>query len=123
MSRGGTGMTLQASSQAQLRQYIERVERLDEEKKALAADISDVFAEAKANGFDPKIMKKVIALRKLSKDERDELEAVMSTYLHALEGTPMGDYIARSDETKARGIARAHGIPQSGVDDLVEAAP
>ncbi len=90
-------MTLQASSQAQLRQYIERVERLDEEKKALAADIADVFAEAKANGFDPKIMKKVIALRKMSKDERDELEAVMSTYLHALEGkrsgsdTPMGE--------------------------------
>lgn len=116
-------MTLQASSQHQLRQYIEKVERLEEEKKALAADISDIFAEAKAQGFDPKIMKKVIALRKLSKQERDELESVLTTYLHALDGTPMGDYLAREDETKARGIARAHGIPQSVVDDLVEAAP
>ncbi len=116
-------MTLQASSQAQLRQYIEQIERLEEEKKALAADIADVFAAAKAEGFDPKIMKKVIALRKLSKDERDELEAVLHTYLHALDGTPMGDFIAREDEAKARGLARAHGIPQSVVDDLVGAAP
>lgn len=76
--------TLQASSQAQLRQYIEQIERLEEEKKALAADIREKFLEAKANGFEPKIMKKVLSLRKRSKSERQEEDAVLETYLHAL---------------------------------------
>ncbi|MGE0766286.1 MAG: DUF2312 domain-containing protein [Hyphomicrobiaceae bacterium] len=76
--------TLQATSQAQLRQYIEQIERLEEEKKALAADIRDKFLEAKAEGFDPKIMKKVISLRRRSKSERQEEDAVLETYLHAL---------------------------------------
>ena len=76
--------TLQASSQNQLRQYIEQIERLEEEKKALAADIRDKFLEAKSEGFDPKIMKKVISLRKKPKSERAEEDAVLETYLHAL---------------------------------------
>ena len=76
--------TLQASSQSQLRQFIEQIERLEEEKKALSADIRDKFLEAKAVGFDPKIMKKVISLRKRSKSERQEEDAVLETYLHAL---------------------------------------
>ena len=76
--------TLQASSQNHLRQFIEQIERLEEEKKALAADIRDKFLEAKAVGFDPKIMKKVISLRKRSKSERQEEDAVLETYLHAL---------------------------------------
>lgn len=76
--------TLQASSQNQLRQFIEQIERLEEEKKALSADIRDKFLEAKAQGFDPKIMKKVISLRKRSKSERQEEDAVLETYLHAL---------------------------------------
>jgi uncharacterized protein (UPF0335 family) len=76
--------TLQASSQAQLRQFIEQIERLEEEKKALTADIRDKFLEAKGIGFDPKIMKKVISLRKRSKSERQEEDAVLETYLHAL---------------------------------------
>jgi uncharacterized protein (UPF0335 family) len=83
LSRVST-MTLQATSQAQLRQYIEQIERLEEEKKALAADIRDKFLEAKAEGFDPKIMKKVISLRRRSKSERQEEDAVLETYLHAL---------------------------------------
>ena len=76
--------TLQASSQSQLRQYIEQIERLEEEKKALAADIRDKFLEAKAVGFDPKIMKKVLSLRKRSESERQEEDAVLEAYLHAL---------------------------------------
>lgn len=87
-------MTLQASAQNQLRQFIEQIERLLDEKTALAADISDKFAEAKALGFDVKIMRKVIALRKKSKDERDEEESILATYLHALgdlAGTPLGE--------------------------------
>lgn len=76
--------SLQASAQNQLRQFIEQIERLEEEKKALAADIRDKFLEAKATGFDPKIMKQVIRLRKQTKDDRDEQDAVLDTYLHAL---------------------------------------
>ena len=84
-------MTLQASAQQQLRQFIEQIERLEEEKKALAADIRDKFLEAKAVGFDPKIMKKVISLRKRSSSERQEEDLVLETYLHALGmlGDPM----------------------------------
>jgi uncharacterized protein (UPF0335 family) len=76
--------SLQASAQSQLRQFIEQLERLEEEKKALAADIRDKFAEAKAVGFDPKIMKQILRLRKQPKDDRDEEEALLATYMHAL---------------------------------------
>lgn len=76
--------SLQASAQSQLRQFIEQLERLEEEKKALAADIRDKFAEAKAVGFDPKIMKQILRLRKQPKDDRDEEEAILATYMHAL---------------------------------------
>lgn len=82
--KGDVVTTLQASAQAQLRQYIEQIERLEEEKAAIAADISDKFLEAKAVGFDPKIMKKVIALRKKSKAERTEEEMILATYCHAV---------------------------------------
>lgn len=77
-------MTLQTSAQNQLRQFIEQIERLEEEKKATQSDIKDKFAEAKAVGFDPKIMKKIISLRKKGKTERQEEEAVLATYMHAL---------------------------------------
>ena len=60
------------------------VERLEEEKKALADDIRDVFAEAKANGFDVKALRAVIKLRKQDADERKEQEAILETYMHAL---------------------------------------
>jgi uncharacterized protein (UPF0335 family) len=76
--------SLQSSAQSQLRQLIEQIERLEEEKKALAGDIRDKFLEAKAVGFDPKIMKQVIRLRKQPKDDRDEQEAILATYMHAL---------------------------------------
>lgn len=75
----------------QLRAFIERIERLEEEKKTIAADIKDVYAEAKGTGFDTKILKKVIALRKMDEHERQEFEAVLDTYLAALgmiEGPP-----------------------------------
>ena len=75
---------MQASTQQQLRQLIEQIERLEEEKKATAGDIRDKFAEAKAMGFDPKIMKKIISLRKKSHTDRQEEEAVLATYMHAL---------------------------------------
>lgn len=76
--------SLQASGQQQLRQLIEQIERLEEEKKALAADIRDKYAEAKGLGFDIKIMRKVVSLRKKSQQDRQEEEAILAVYLHAL---------------------------------------
>lgn len=68
----------------QLRSFIERVERLSEEKQTIADDIKDVYGEAKAMGFDVKILRKVIALRKMDSDERAEQEMMLDTYLVAL---------------------------------------
>ena len=79
---------------AQLRSYIERVERLEEEKAALAADIREVYAEAKACGFEPKIMRQVVKIRKMDKADRDEQEALLDIYLNALgmlADTPLGE--------------------------------
>lgn len=76
--------TLQASSQAQLRQFIEQIERLEEEKKAIAGDIKDKYLEAKATGFDVKAMRKIISLRKKSKTERQEEDGILEVYMHAL---------------------------------------
>jgi uncharacterized protein (UPF0335 family) len=76
--------TLQVSAQNQLRQFIEQIERLEEEKKALSSDIRDKFLEAKALGFDVKVMRQVIRLRKKSKNERQEEETVLEVYMHAL---------------------------------------
>src|SRR5688572_32975756 len=76
--------TLQGSGQKQLQQLIEQIERLEEEKKALSGDIRDKFAEAKGLGFDVKIMKKVISLRKKTRTEREEEETILEVYLHAL---------------------------------------
>ena len=67
-----------------LRSFIERIERLEEEKRTLAADIKEVYAEAKGNGFDTKALREVVRLRKQDINERKEHEAVLETYLHAL---------------------------------------
>ena len=68
----------------QLKAIVERIEKLEEEKKAIADDIKDVYAEAKANGFDTKALRTVVRLRKQDAQERQEQEAVLETYLHAL---------------------------------------
>ena len=68
----------------QLRQYIERVERLEEEKKGISEDIADVYLEAKATGYDPKIMRQIVRLRKMQPHDRQEMEAILQTYLAAL---------------------------------------
>ena len=77
-------------AQGQLKAFIERIERLEEEKKAIAADIKEVYAEAKGTGFDTKIMRKVITLRKKDKAERQEEEALLDLYMSAL-GMVMSD--------------------------------
>jgi uncharacterized protein (UPF0335 family) len=76
--------TLQASAQNQLRQLVEQIERLEEEKKAIADDIRDKYAEAKAVGFDVKAIRQVVRLRKKPKTNRQEEEAILQVYMHAL---------------------------------------
>ena len=68
----------------QLKAFIERVERLEEEKKAIADDIRDVYAEAKGSGFDVKALRQIVKLRKQDADERKEYETILETYMHAL---------------------------------------
>jgi len=68
----------------QLKAFVERVERLEEEKKAISDDIRDVYAEAKGNGFDIKTLRVVVRLRKQDADVRKEHQAILETYLHAL---------------------------------------
>jgi uncharacterized protein (UPF0335 family) len=68
----------------QLKSVIERIERLEEEKKATSDDIREVYAEAKGNGFDPKALRVIVRMRKQDADERREEAAVLETYMHAL---------------------------------------
>jgi uncharacterized protein (UPF0335 family) len=67
-----------------LRSFIERIERLEEEKKDLLTNIREVYAEAKGTGFDPKIMRQVVKLRKMDASDRQEQDYLLDTYLHAL---------------------------------------
>lgn len=69
----------------QIKNFIERIERLEEEKKAVAEDIKEVYAQAKAVGFDPKIMRQVIKVRKMDARERADQETLLDIYLHAIE--------------------------------------
>ncbi len=80
-----------AFAQGQLRSLIERIERLEEEKKTIADDIKEVYGEAKSHGFNVKIIRKVVGLRKKEASEREEEEALVSLYLHALGMAGEGD--------------------------------
>ena len=75
----------------QLRAFVERIERLEEEKKALSEDISDIYSEAKGNGYDVKVLRQIIRLRKQDANERQEMEAILDLYLHALGMTPSAE--------------------------------
>ena len=75
---------VQGIAAAQLRSIVERIERLEEEKKAIAVDIKDVYGEAKANGYDTKALRKIVALRKKDANEREEEEAILELYKNAL---------------------------------------
>lgn len=69
---------------AQLKSLVERIERIEEEKAALAGDIREIYAEAKGNGFDTKIMREVVRLRKMESHEREERDSLLDLYLSAL---------------------------------------
>ena len=68
-----------------LRSFVDRIERLEEEKMALAADIREVYSEAKGAGFDVRVMRQLIRLRKLDKDDRTQMEEILSVYERALD--------------------------------------
>ena len=83
----------------QLKAFVERVERLEEEKKTISDDIRDVYAEAKGNGFDVKALRTIIRMRKQDAAERAEQEAILDTYMHALgmlADLPLGQAAIRS---------------------------
>ncbi len=71
-------------AQGQLRSIVERIERLEEEKKTIAGDIKEVYAEAKGNGFDTKILRKVVSLRRKEATEREEEQSMLDLYMAAL---------------------------------------
>ena len=68
----------------QLRLYLERIERLEEEKKGMADDIRDVYSEAKSMGYDPKIMRQIVRLRAMEPHDRQEMQHILETYMNAL---------------------------------------
>lgn len=76
----------EAIAAAQLRAIVERIERINAEIDDMNTDKRDVYAEAKANGFEPKIIREVIKLRKMDRDDRQERDAVLNLYLEAIEG-------------------------------------
>jgi uncharacterized protein (UPF0335 family) len=73
---------------AQLKSFIERIERLEDEKRALGEDIKEVYAEAKGSGFEPKIMRQIIKIRKMDEKEHDEQETLLDLYKRALNMVP-----------------------------------
>lgn len=125
--------TLQKAAQDQLRQFIEQIERLEEEKKAISADIRDKFTEAKGTGFDVKAMRTILKMRQKSKTERQEEEGILEVYMAALgmlADLPLGQWAiedARSGdvggityEQRVDAVARSHGIPQDIADGVKE---
>lgn len=84
MSNRSEGLNTSAVAKDRLKTFIERVERLEEEKKAIADDIKEIFAEAKGEGFDTKVIKMILNIRKQDSNERAEQEAILDLYQHAL---------------------------------------
>lgn len=84
-----------------LRSFIQRIERLEEEKQTLTVDIREVFAEAKSTGFDPKIMRLVLKRRKLETAEAQEQDALLDTYLAALGMLPLEEAAAAAGQQEA----------------------
>lgn len=102
----------------QIKSIVERIEKLEEEKAAISGDIKEVFSEAKSNGFDVKILKKVLALRKQEAHKRAEEQALLSVYMDALgmlADTPLGK-AALDAATKEP--AKSKSIEEDDLDDL-----
>jgi len=105
----------------QLRSFIERVEKLEEDKAALAQDVREVFAEAKGSGFDVKTMRYIVKLRKMDASDRDEAEYLLDTYKRAMGMQP--DMFASADGEPANRICitTASGVIDTDVDTFIKA--
>lgn len=111
---------IQKHTAENLQRLVGQIERLEEERKGLGEDIADKFKECRALGFDVKVLKQVLKLRKMTKVERDEAQAIIDTYLHALgdlADTPLGKS-AIDRATKVHKIAKAHGITKDIADQV-----
>jgi uncharacterized protein (UPF0335 family) len=109
----------------QLKSFIERIERLEEEKKTISDDIKEVYAEAKANGYDVKVMRAVVSLRKKDANERAEFEAILDLYLQAvgdLADTPLGRAAAPGFSSRAT-MARSTPTYPERVSRPVQSRP
>lgn len=113
----------------QLRSIVERIERLEEEKANIASDVRDVYAEAKANGYDVKGIRQIVRLRKLDTHERDEQEYTLDLYKRALGLAPDLDEDVQPDllsvddyKQKVRDLARKHGISEKIADEVADNA-
>jgi len=84
MSDAATSTDVGGIAADRLRSFIERIERLEEEKKGILDDIKDIYAEAKGTGFDTKIMRQIIRIRKMESNDRQEMEALLDLYKSAL---------------------------------------
>lgn len=85
-TEAGDGDRMGGPAQGHLKSFVDRLERLEEDKAAVTADMKEVYAEAKAMGFDTKILRKVISLRKMDQNDRAEQDALLELYLAALDG-------------------------------------
>ncbi|AEG53138.1 DUF2312 domain-containing protein [Sinorhizobium meliloti] len=97
IGHNSSGTDAHGIARDQLRAFIERIERLEEEKKTIADDIKDVFGEAKSMGFDTKVIRAVLARRKKDGDELTEFESILNTYLIALGMAPIADEVDEDD--------------------------
>ena len=94
----GTMADVGGVASEQLKSFIERIERLEEEKRALSGDIKEVYAEARGTGFEPKIMRQIIKLRRMDKEEVDEEESLLDLYKRALGMMPGAELEAHAAE-------------------------
>ena len=105
---------LHSGTRDQLRAFVERVERLEEEKAALTADLKEVYAEAKSMGFDVKTLRTIVRIRKLDANERQEAEALLDTYMIALGMIPSDENEQFSEPVQT---AQASTAAQAGDSD------
>jgi uncharacterized protein (UPF0335 family) len=104
----------------QLQAVVERIEKLEEEKAVIAEDIKEVYSEAKGNGFDPKIIKKIIALRKQDAKKRAEEQALLAVYMDALgmlAGTPLGQSAVASAQLRSSKAAAMASFQTTSVEE------
>lgn len=104
-----------------LKSFIERIERLAVEKKAISDDIKDIYSEAKSTGFDPKIMKQVVKLRKMDEHKRNEEEALLDIYKSAVGMTPLEEYVRKSLDAEYKPKEAADKVVKKTIKPLVDA--